>query len=81
MGIGKQMALELAKLYKCHFTIIDRRKDLFDLTVKDIETLGGKCECINADLSNEGSVSELVKGLLKKFNKIDLFLYNEAMCQ
>jgi len=29
MGIGRQMALELAQLYNCRLLIIDIRKDLF----------------------------------------------------
>ena len=30
MGIGKEMALELSRLFKCRLIIIDRRRDLFE---------------------------------------------------
>lgn len=30
MGIGKEMALELARLYHCRILIIDLRSDLFE---------------------------------------------------
>jgi hypothetical protein len=29
MGIGKQMALEIAKLYHCSIMIVDIKRDLF----------------------------------------------------
>jgi len=38
MGIGRQMALEIAKLYKCKILIVDRRKELFPKIQKEIET-------------------------------------------
>lgn len=30
MGIGKKMAIHLAKTYNCYLIIVDRRKDLFE---------------------------------------------------
>lgn len=34
MGIGRQMAIEIATLYKCSILVVDLRKDLFDQITK-----------------------------------------------
>ena len=34
MGIGKEMALELARKYQCRLLLIDIRQDLFPETIK-----------------------------------------------
>jgi NADPH:quinone reductase-like Zn-dependent oxidoreductase len=56
MGIGRQMALELARLYGCSILVVDRRKDLFDQITSEITAAGGTCECRYADLGSETSV-------------------------
>ena len=43
MGIGRQMALEIAKLYNCCILVVDLRKDLFDQITKEVEEAGGTC--------------------------------------
>ena len=43
MGIGRQMALEIARLYNCTILVIDLRKDLFESITSEIEESGGKC--------------------------------------
>ena len=79
MGIGKQMALELAKRYQCSLLIIDRRKDLFASVTAEIAEIGGTCECKETDLGSEGSVSELINFLLGRKKGIDLFIYNAGV--
>jgi short-subunit dehydrogenase len=64
MGIGRQMALELARLYNCRLLIIDRRKDLFAKIEQEIKEAGGSCECRFADLGNKESVHGLNKYIL-----------------
>ena len=71
MGIGRQMALEIAKLYKCSLLIIDRRKDLFDKITEEIKEAGGSCECRFADLADESSVADLNNFLLKRNQPIN----------
>lgn len=46
MGIGRQMALIIAKKYHSKIMVIDRRGDLFDSINKEINEAGGTCECI-----------------------------------
>jgi len=45
MGIGRQMALDIAKKYQSRIMVIDRRADLFDQITKEITEAGGSCEC------------------------------------
>lgn len=79
MGIGKQMALELARLYKCRLLVIDRRKDLFEEIAKEINECGGTCECKYGDLGDKQAVKELTKYLLDRNDKINLFIYNAGI--
>lgn len=43
MGIGKLMAIELAKLYHPTIIIIDRKKDLFEEIANEIKEQNGIC--------------------------------------
>lgn len=63
-GIGRQMALEIAKLYHCSILVVDIKKELFDKIAAEISEAGGTCECRHADLSNDASVKELIDFLL-----------------
>jgi FlaA1/EpsC-like NDP-sugar epimerase len=45
MGIGRQMALDIARRYNSKILVIDRRADLFDQITKEIKEAGGFCEC------------------------------------
>ena len=66
MGIGKDMALELARLYKCRLLIVDIRKDLFEETISDVAKLGSKCECMEVNLGDPDQVSSLISALLTR---------------
>ena len=41
MGIGKLMAIEIAKLYNSKIIIVDRRKDLFETVSEEIKKNNG----------------------------------------
>lgn len=78
-GIGKQMVLELASNCKCRILVIDVKNELFDGISDEIAGLGGSCECRKADLSDRESVEELIRFLLERNEKIDLFIYNAGI--
>ena len=79
MGIGRQMALEIAAVYQCTIMVVDLRKDLFDQISSEIKSAGGACECRYADLGSEASVEELNQYLLSKKRPINLFIYNAGV--
>ena len=79
MGIGRDMALELARLYKCRLLIVDIRKDLFEETISDVEKEGSKCECIQANLGDPDSVSNLIATLLARNQPINMLVYNAGI--
>jgi 3-oxoacyl-[acyl-carrier protein] reductase len=79
IGIGKEMILELAQLYHCRILVIDLKSELFDDLSREINALGGNCECRKADLCDQQSVEELLKYLLERNEKIDLFIYNAGI--
>ena len=64
MGIGRQITLELARLYNCRLLIIDRMKDLFNKIIDEVNEAGGMCSCRFTDLGNKESVNELDQYLL-----------------
>ena len=79
MGIGKVMALELAKKYQCNLIVADRRKDLFEELASEVEKHNTLIECFYCDLTDDESVDDLVKTLIKKNKNIDLLIYNAGI--
>ena len=79
MGIGREMAIELARLYHATIIIIDRRKDLFEDVSAEIKKYNGICECLYCDLSDWKSVSKTIENLKEYRKKIDFFIYNAGV--
>jgi short-subunit dehydrogenase len=75
-GIGREISKALAKEGVC-VNLVARRMELLDALRRNIEDEGGKASVYLADLTDENSVSELVKNLKKEFDKIDI-LFNVA---
>ena len=78
-GIGKAIAISLAKegaevIVNYSSSIANANK-----VVSEIESFGGKACHIQADISNENSVNELVKTVLNKNNKIDILVNNAGI--
>lgn len=42
-GIGRQMALQIARLYHSRILVVDRRRDLFDQISKELVEAGATC--------------------------------------
>ena len=78
-GIGKAIAILLAM--EGAEVIINYSSSLENANkvVSEIKSLGGKAYPIQADISNENSVNELIKTVLDKSNKIDVLVNNAGI--
>ena len=78
-GIGKAIAIFLAK--EGAEVIINYSSSLENANkvVSEINSFGGKAYPLQADISNENSVNELIKTVLEKNNKIDVLVNNAGI--
>ena len=78
-GIGKAIAIALAK--EGAEVIINYSASLENANkvVSEINSFGGKAYPIQADISNETSVNELIKAILDKNNQIDVLVNNAGI--
>jgi len=78
-GIGKAIAISLAK--EGAEVIINYASSIENANkvVAEINSFGGKAYPIQADISNENSVNELIKTVLEKKNKIDVLVNNAGI--
>ena len=78
-GIGKAIAISLAKegaevIINYSSSIENAQK-----VVSEIKSFGGSAYPLQADISNENSVNELIKTVLGKNNKIDVLVNNAGI--
>ena len=78
-GIGKAIAISLAK--EGAEVIINYSSSLENANkvVSEINSFGGNAYPLQADISNENSVNQLVKTVLNKNNKIDVLVNNAGI--
>jgi 3-oxoacyl-[acyl-carrier protein] reductase len=78
-GIGKAIAISLAK--EGAEVIINYSSSLesANKVVSEINSFGGKAYPLQADISNENSVNELIKTVLEKNNKVDVLVNNAGI--
>jgi len=78
-GIGKAIAIFLAK--EGAEVIINYSSSIENANkvVSEIDSFGGKAYPLQADISNETSVNELIKTVLEKNNKIDVLVNNAGI--
>ena len=78
-GIGKAIALSLAM--EGAEVVINYSSSLENANkvVSEINSFGGKAYPLQADISNENSVNELIKTVLDKNNKIDVLVNNAGI--
>jgi len=77
-GIGRMAALGFARK-GATVVVVGRRKAELDAVVGEIEALGGKGAAMPADVSNEGEVTALIKGVVKCFGRLDAAFNNAAV--
>lgn len=78
-GIGRAIALELARRGASVIVNYLHSKDAADEVVKQIESLGGHAQAIQADVSDYKQAQELVKATLDTFGSIDILVNNAGI--
>lgn len=78
-GIGKAIALELAKRgAKVAVNYVRSAKDA-DHVVDEIKSMGGEAIAIQADISDFEQAGNLIKTVAEKFGKIDILVNNAGI--
>ncbi len=78
-GIGKAIAISLAKEGAEVVVNYSSSIENANKVVSEIESFGGRAYHIQADISNENSVNDLIKTVLNKNNKIDILVNNAGI--
>ena len=78
-GIGKAIAISLAKEGAEVIINYSSSPENANKVVSEINEFGGKAYPLQADISNENSVNELIKKVLDKHNKIDILVNNAGI--
>ncbi len=79
-GIGKQTIIEFAKLgYNVVINYVNSDKEALQLKEYVEREYNIKALTIKCDVSNETDVSNMIKEVLKTFNKIDVLVNNAAI--
>lgn len=78
-GIGRAIALELAKEGADIVVNYAGNKERAEEVVKEIEEMGRKAISIQADVSDETSVKKMIKDTIKEFNRLDILVNNAGI--
>lgn len=78
-GIGRGIALELAKVgWGLVINYVDNRKAAEE-TVQQVKTFGSEPHLVQADISQTSDIQRLVKSTLEHFERIDLLVNNAGI--
>ncbi|UCH94377.1 MAG: SDR family oxidoreductase [Candidatus Aminicenantes bacterium] len=77
-GIGRQMALALAKA-GADVAISARSSDLLETLTRQIENTGRKALAFVGDMSKEADIQRLIKQTADHFNRIDILVNNAGI--
>lgn len=79
-GIGKAIALELAEAgYNIVINYLHSEAEAVMLRQKIMDQFSVSCETIQADVSNEKQVDEMVREIEQKLNGVDILINNAAI--
>jgi glucose 1-dehydrogenase len=78
-GIGRAIALELARQGAAVTINYHKNADAADATKKEIEDAGGRAQIIQADVSSIADLQRLVDGTVAAFGKLDILVNNAGM--
>jgi len=78
-GIGRAIALELARRGAAVIVNYNHSKDAADEVVKQIESLGSRAQAVHADVSDYKQAQELVKATVEAFGSIDILVNNAGI--
>lgn len=77
-GIGKQIALDLAK-EGCKLLICSRNAAELEEVKKEVEKAGGYCNFFAADLSTLAIVDQLIEKAIELYGRIDVLVNNAGV--
>jgi 3-oxoacyl-[acyl-carrier protein] reductase len=77
-GIGKSIALELAKA-GADIIIADTNADGIEITIKEIESIGRKSLGVVCNVANAEDVNKLINLSNEKFKRIDILVNNAGI--
>lgn len=78
-GIGRQVALQLAKAGAKVVVNYSSSRDKADEVVKTIEQFGGQAAAIRADVSKVAEVEALFSETLERFGRVDILINNSGV--
>jgi short-subunit dehydrogenase len=78
-GIGRSLAIQLARVYKAELVLTARSKHDLQTCQAEIEKAGGKAEIIVGDITDENMAAELADCCLTTYGGIDLLVNNAGM--
>jgi 3-oxoacyl-[acyl-carrier protein] reductase len=78
-GIGRAIALKLAKLGANVVVNYRNSIDAVQEVVKEIEALGAKALAVQCDISNYSDVENMMKKCIKEFGSIDIIVNNAGI--
>jgi 3-oxoacyl-[acyl-carrier protein] reductase len=78
-GIGRGIALELAKRGACVVVNYNTSADAANDVVSAIEAAGGKASAVKADVSHMGDAENLIKAAIDQYGKIDILVNNAGV--
>lgn len=79
-GIGKAVAINLAKRYVCNFYLVYLQKsDEAESTAKEIESLGSHCTLIQANLQYQEEAEKVFEIVEKQTTHIDYIVHCAAL--
>lgn len=78
-GIGRALAIELARRGCAAVTLIARRRELIDEAAREVESFGAKALAIVCDVKDESAMREAAQATLARFGKIDLAVANAGV--
>ncbi|MCB9468122.1 MAG: SDR family oxidoreductase [Candidatus Obscuribacterales bacterium] len=78
-GIGKALAIYLARKYRARLVISGRNEEQLKATKEQVEKAGGLATIVVADIGEEGAAKRLVNTCLEQFGSIELLVNNAGM--
>ena len=77
-GLGREIALQLAREGMDIALSYSRSRDEAEATAAEIETLGRRAVCLQADLKQTAEAGRLVRETEQAFGRLDLLIHNAA---
>jgi short-subunit dehydrogenase len=80
-GIGKALAIELAKKYNAKLVLNARSTRLLESTAKLVEAAGGEAVSVPGDIADESLSAKLASTCVEKFGGVDILVNNAGLAK